>query len=71
MTYGAYPAGRAVAERVREHFAEHMDVPELVPDVAHIEALIDAAFWTSLRREEGYVPTISLALVAPRRCRIR
>ncbi len=65
MTYGAYPAGRAVAERVQEHFARHVDAPELVPDVAHIEALIDVAFWTSLRREEGYVPTISLALVAP------
>ena len=65
MTYGAYPAGRAVAERVREHFARHVDSPELVPDVAHIETLIDVAFWTSLRREEGYVPTISLALVSP------
>lgn len=63
MTYGAYPAGRAVAERVQEHFARHVDDPELVPDVAHIETLIDVAFWTSLRREEGYVPTISLALV--------
>ena len=30
-----------------------------------IETLIDVAFWTSLRREEGYVPTISLALVPP------
>ena len=65
MTYGAYPAGRAVAQRVREHFARHVDDPELVPDAAHIETLIDVAFWTSLRREEGYVPTISLALVAP------
>src|SRR5439155_7258904 len=65
MTYGAYPAGRAVAQRVREHFADHVDDPELVPDVAHIEALIDVSFWTSLRREEGYVPTISLALVSP------
>ena len=27
--------------------------------------MIDAAFWTSLRREEGYVPRISLAFVAP------
>jgi hypothetical protein len=27
--------------------------------------LIDAAFWTSLRREEGYIPRISLAFVAP------
>lgn len=65
MTYGAYPAGPAVAQRVREHFARHVDAAELVPDVAHIETLIDVSFWTSLRREEGYVPTISLALVAP------
>src|SRR5215210_5110554 len=65
MTYRAYPAGRAVAERVREHFARHVDSPALVPDVRHIEALIDVGFWTSLRREEGYVPTISLALVGP------
>jgi hypothetical protein len=30
-----------------------------------IEAMIDAAFWASLRREEGYAPKISLALAAP------
>jgi hypothetical protein len=30
-----------------------------------VEAVIDAAFWASLRREEGYMPRISLALVAP------
>jgi hypothetical protein len=65
MTYGAYPAVRSVAERVREQFARHVDAMEVVPDVAAIEALIDAAFWTSLRREEGYVPLISLALVPP------
>ena|SRR5438105_2642351 len=64
MTYGAYPAGQAVAERVREHFAKHAQAGTL-PDVAAIDALIDAAFWTSLRREEGYVPTVSLALVEP------
>jgi hypothetical protein len=33
--------------------------------LASLAALIDAAFWTSLRREEGYVPRISLAFVAP------
>jgi len=27
--------------------------------------MIDAAFWASLRREEGYIPAISLAYVAP------
>src|SRR5437016_3022413 len=65
MTYGAYPAVRSVAESIREHFARHVDEHAIVPDVESIEALIDAAFWTSLRREEGYVPLISLALVQP------
>jgi hypothetical protein len=36
-----------------------------VPDTAAIEAIIEAAFWASLRREEGYIPRISLAFVAP------
>ena len=36
-----------------------------VPDTAAIEAIIEAAFWASLRREEGYMPRISLAFVAP------
>ena len=65
MPYGTYPAVGSVAERVRGHFARHVDAAEAVPDVRAIEALIDAAFWTSLRREEGYVPLISLALVSP------
>ncbi len=73
MAYADYPARRAVAERVRECFARYLEhaavgflataVP--LPDVESIEALIDAAFWTSLRREEGYVPIVSLALVPP------
>jgi hypothetical protein len=37
----------------------------LQPDVETIEAIIDVAFWTSLRREENYTPRISLAFVAP------
>jgi hypothetical protein len=36
-----------------------------MPDVVAIEAIIEAAFWASLRREEGYIPRISLAFVAP------
>ncbi len=36
----------------------------LVPDAAAVEAIIDAAFWASLQREEGYMPRISLAFVA-------
>jgi hypothetical protein len=73
MTEGSYPAARAVAPRVRAHFARHLDgsrgrvpgAPASVPDVDSIAALIDAAFWASLRREEDYVPKISFALVAP------
>ena len=50
----------STAERIRAHFETPLN-PE---DVA---ALIEAAFWASLRREEGYVPKISIALVAPER----
>src|SRR5689334_25050269 len=76
MTYGAYPAGRLVAERVREHFVRHVEAAQrgqdgavsviaAPPAVDALETLIDVAFWTSLRREEGYVPIISLALLSP------
>ena len=36
-----------------------------MPDAQTIEAMIDAAFWASLRREEGYAPKISLAYLPP------
>src|SRR5262249_30311978 len=36
-------------------------------DVEIVESLVDAAFWASLRREEGYTPTISLAFLPPDR----
>jgi hypothetical protein len=76
MTYGVYPAGREVAQRVQDHFARFIRAdgpggPAAVqtcaplPPVESIETLIGVAFWTSLRREEGYVPKISLALLPP------
>jgi len=73
MTLPAYPAARAVAPTVYEHFARHTaeaqsrgdHVVSALPDTAAIEAMIDAAFWASLRREESYVPKISLAFLAP------
>src|SRR6476661_10505646 len=69
MSERAYPAARQVAGRVLEHFLHHLgtNVPSDLepPDLADIEAIVDAGFWASLRREEGYVPKISLALVAP------
>ncbi|HVG34121.1 MAG TPA: hypothetical protein VM911_13615 [Pyrinomonadaceae bacterium] len=73
MTEPAYPAARAVAATVQEHFAQHLSAARLkgrqelaqLPDAQAIEAIIDAAFWASLRREEGYTPKISLAFLPP------
>ena|SRR5579864_5738440 len=73
MSPPAYPAARAAASEVHAYFAHrHQDAGRRgqhnlasVPDTTTIETLIDAAFWASLRREEGYVPRISLAFLSP------
>jgi hypothetical protein len=73
MTATAYPAARAVAETVREHFARLAESARRKgrqgltsePDAAAVEEIITAAFWASLRREEGYSPKISLAYLPP------
>jgi hypothetical protein len=73
MTQSAYPPARLAAGRIRSHFIGHLATPSpersrkaaALPDTATIEAIIEAAFWASLRREEGYMPRISLAFVAP------
>ena len=62
MIPASYPASRAAAILVHPHFVRH---PTDAPGVDTIEAIIDAAFWASLRREEGYVPRISLAFAPP------
>jgi hypothetical protein len=69
----AYPAAHLLAPRVHTHFATHLedarsrggDPVASLPDIDAIAAIIEAGFWASLRREEGYVPKISLAFVAP------
>ncbi|MEP6716026.1 MAG: putative sensor domain DACNV-containing protein [Terriglobia bacterium] len=60
----AYPAARAAALKVHPHFARHGAPYGPVPDVEAMEAIIDAAFWASLRREENITPRISLAFVS-------
>ena len=73
MTGSGYTAARAIAPRVEAHFARLLAAEPSSPivrqasppDAEAIEAIIDAAFWASLRREEGYVPKISLALLSP------
>ena len=69
-----YPAARAFAGRLEDHFARHAAAGRRgsaaatpLPDAATIEALVDAAFWASLPREEGSPPEISLAFLPPER----
>lgn len=68
-----YQAARKVAVTVEKHFARHLADARLKgeenlasePSAAVIEAMIDTAFWASLRREEGHAPKISLVYLAP------
>src|SRR5262245_54222695 len=67
-----YTAARAFAARLEDHFVRQQaplapDARAPAADAAAIERLIDASFWASLQREEGYVPEISLALLPPAR----
>jgi hypothetical protein len=73
----AHRPGRAVAtqaaKKVHEYFARHWQqirrtsraTPASAAPAQVIEAVIDAAFRVSLRREEGYIPRLSLAILAP------
>lgn len=66
MAQPAYPAARAAATRILPHFEQNRDSSaSFVPPLSVLEAIIDAAFWASLRREEGFTPRISLAYIAP------
>jgi hypothetical protein len=73
MPGSAYAVAHQVAPIVAEHLRLHRaalpdaEAPPLalLPDASAIEALVDAAFWASVRREEGYVPKISLAFLRP------
>jgi hypothetical protein len=69
-----YAAAMRAAPTLRAHFERHRTLlqtavtdvqPATLPDIDAIQAVIDAAFWASLRREEGYVPKISIALLPP------
>jgi len=72
MNEQAYAVARSVAPRLHTHFSSHQRldrqgsvIVDTIPDVAAIEAMIDTVFWASLRHEEGFVPKISLAFLAP------
>ena len=68
----AYTIAQEVAESIMPHFLRHVmaagsrgkpSAP--LPQNETIAGMIHAAFWASLRREEGFVPKISLAFVPP------
>lgn len=69
MNPPSYAAAYLAAARIHRHLANPEQTPAAhaatLPDQPTLATLIDAAFWTSLRREEGYIPRISLAFVAP------
>ncbi|MEP6999121.1 MAG: putative sensor domain DACNV-containing protein [bacterium] len=73
MTDPAYSLASAAASVVGAFYARHaaavdesaVGVNSLVPDAESVVSMADAAFWASLRREEGRPPLISLAFVPP------
>jgi hypothetical protein len=72
MDTAKYGGANAAAPRVAAHFARHIEAAQRggrpaapAPGVVAIETIIDAAFWASLRREEGFTPRISLAYLPP------
>ena len=68
-----YAAAPLAAAKLETHFARcfsespapSTDQPAAIPDKQTIETIINTAFWTSLQREEGYSPRISLAYLPP------
>lgn len=72
-----YLTARMAAPMIAAHFARHRatspdgDEAHLAapPEAQWVEAVLDVAFWASLRREEGHPPRISLALLPPEQAR--
>lgn len=67
-----YGGAGAAAPRVAAHFASHIKAAQEAglpvaptPSAQTLETIIDAAFWASLKHEEGYTPKISLAYLSP------
>lgn len=73
MSLQSYPAAKLAAPSIYAHFAKHLDAARArgrepvaaLPTAEVIERMINATFWASLRREEGYIPKISIAFLPP------
>ncbi len=74
MTESVYPIAKVAVSRIHRHFESHLAsaIPHAgrhlapLPDPETLGALINAGFWASLQKEEGYSPRTSLAFVEPR-----
>jgi len=73
MILGSSAIAQTLSDAVAPHFLRQTAAARregtagvaVAPDATSIAAMVHAAFWASLRREEGYVPTISLAFLSP------
>lgn len=73
MKRQAYAAASAISPKLHAYFACHRETAlrrgetrlACLPEREIMETLIDVAFWASLRREEGFIPRISLAYLPP------
>jgi hypothetical protein len=74
MTYKpTYKAAHTVASTIEQHFIKLHEIAiekgevdlATQPKANVIEKLIDVAFWSSLRKEEGHSPRISIAFLSP------
>jgi hypothetical protein len=63
MPEPAYAPALAASAIVQQFYARRSAA--LVPDSRIVSGVINAAFWASLRREEGRSPKISVAMVPP------
>jgi hypothetical protein len=71
----SYPTAKLISPKVLEHLQQHAAAPQPgqpvadLPTVDAIQAIVEAGFWASLRREEGQTPRLSLAFVSPQEVR--
>lgn len=63
MSEPAYAPALAASAIVQQFYARR--TAAVVPDPRTVSAVVNAAFWASLRREEGRSPKVSVAAVPP------
>src|SRR5262245_18730054 len=72
MSEPRYPAARVAGRLIHDQFVHYISSQTAgnrpsfaAPDPGTIERILDNAFWASIRRDENYVPRLSLAFVPP------